>query len=246
MSTTWFVVPTCLPVIIRRCHRCGSQRFRADGRFRVNANHKLLDAWLLALCTICQDTTKLTVFERTSVRAVPPALLDRLQHNDAGLAAELLQSPIVLRRNRVRLDWEGAWRLVTGVDTCPDGAAIDVAVRFEAAISLRPLRLVADGLGLSRGETDSLVAAGRLVSSVRLGGRRSGDFSFTLSADPSAGAAVEDDRRPGSPHRSEQEQPAAPSPWRSESVPSHPLALAVRVEGAGDRVGGSRGCVRQS
>ncbi|MGW1940530.1 DUF1062 domain-containing protein, partial [Streptomyces goshikiensis] len=34
--------------------------FGPDGRGRVNANHKLLDAWLLVLCTVCGDTAKLT------------------------------------------------------------------------------------------------------------------------------------------------------------------------------------------
>ena len=173
-------MPTCLPTIVRRCHACASERFRTNGMFRVNAHHKLLDAWLLALCTRCGDTTKLTVFERTNVRSVRPGLLDRLHHNDAVLAAELLQDPALLRRNRIALDWDGAWRLDTGGSDDRAEAAVEVSVRFAAPVPVRPLRLIADGLGLSRAETERLVADGSLVSSVRLTGRRSGDFTFTL------------------------------------------------------------------
>lgn len=101
MSENRVVVPTCLPIVLRRCHRCASGRFRANGRFRVNANHKLLDAWLPALCIKCGDTTELTVLERTNVRSVRPELLNLLYDNDNDpvLAAELLQDPVVRRRD---------------------------------------------------------------------------------------------------------------------------------------------------
>lgn len=180
MSRTWVVVPICLPVILRRCHACASGRFRASGKFRVNAHHKRLDAWLLALCTVCGETTKLTVVERMHVRAFPPELLDGLHGNDPGLVAELLGEPVVLRRNRIALDWENAWRLDAGGPVALGDEAIDISVHFAARIPVRPVRLMAEGFGLSRAEVERLVAEGNLVSAVRLSGRRSGDFAFTL------------------------------------------------------------------
>ncbi|MFD9408710.1 DUF1062 domain-containing protein [Streptomyces sp. NPDC059989] len=186
MSKTWVVVPTCLPIVLRRCHRCPSGRFRAYGKFRVNANHKLLDAWLLALCTVCGDTTKITVLERMNVRSVRPELLNLLHDNDPGLAAELLQDPVVRRRNRIALDWDNAWRLDSGSPEQPhqphqpEGEAIEISVRFAERIPVRPVRLIAEGFGLSRAEVERLLAEGNLVSTVRLSGKLSGDFTFTL------------------------------------------------------------------
>jgi hypothetical protein len=174
------VVPTCLPLVRRRCHACASGRFRASGKFRVNANHKLIDAWLLALCTACGETAKLTVLERVTVRSIRPELLDRLHHNDSGLAAELLQDPVVQRRNRIALDWDNAWRLDTGGSDHLDRDVVDVAVRFAARIPVRPVRLIAEGYGLSRAEVERLITDGKLVSAVRLSGRLSGNFTFTL------------------------------------------------------------------
>jgi len=52
------------PLIRRRCLSCRWAQCRAYGKFRVNANHKLLDVWLLALCVGCGETVKLTVLER--------------------------------------------------------------------------------------------------------------------------------------------------------------------------------------
>ncbi|MFJ5806314.1 DUF1062 domain-containing protein [Streptomyces sp. NPDC093093] len=207
MSETWVVVPTCLPIVLRRCHRCASGRFRANGKFRVNANHKLLDVWLLALCTACGDTTRITVLERVNVRSVQAELLNLMHDNDPGLAAELLQDPVVRRRNHIALDWDNAWRLDAGApdrldrsdrldgsdqpdlpdrsdrpvrSLPPEGEAIEVAVRFEARIPVRPVRLIAEGFGLSRAEVERLHAGGNLVSTVRLSGKLSGDFTFTL------------------------------------------------------------------
>ncbi|MET7457623.1 DUF1062 domain-containing protein [Streptomyces sp. NPDC005574] len=178
-------MPTCLPLVLRRCHACASQRLRSSGKFRVNAHHKLIDVWLLALCTVCGETAKLTVLERTNVRSVRPRLLDRLHHNDPSLAAELLQDPVVRRRNRMDLDWDDAWRLDTGGTDHPDHdhpdhEAIEVSVRFAARIPVRPVRLIAEGCGLPRAEVERLITEGRIVSAVRLSGKRSGDFTFTL------------------------------------------------------------------
>ncbi|MEJ8671692.1 DUF1062 domain-containing protein [Streptomyces sp. MS1.AVA.1] len=173
-------MPTCLPLVLRRCHTCASERFRANGKFRVNANHKLLDAWLLVLCTACGETAKLTVLERMNVRSVRPELLDRMHDNDPGLAAELLQDPAVRRRNRIALDWYNAWRLDTGGSDHLDREVIDVSVRFAARIPVRPVRLIAEGCGLSRAEVERLIAEGKLVSAVRLSSKLSGDFTFTL------------------------------------------------------------------
>ncbi|KOU32229.1 hypothetical protein ADK52_02035 [Streptomyces sp. WM6372] len=169
-----------MPLVRRRCHACASERFRANGKFRVNANHKLLDAWLLVLCTACGDTAKLTVLERMNVRSVRPELLDRMHDNDPGLAAEVLQDPVMRRRNRIALDWDDAWRLDTGGSDHLGREVIDVSVRFAAQIPVRPVRVIAEGCGLSRAEVERLIADGKLVSAVRLGGKLSGDFTFML------------------------------------------------------------------
>jgi hypothetical protein len=180
MLKNWAVVPTRLPLVRRRCHACESERFRASGKLRVNAHHKLIDAWLLALCTVCEETARLTVLERVNVRSIQPELLDRLHNNDPGLIAELLQDPAVQRRNRITLDWDGAWRLDTGGSDHLDHEAVDVSVSFAARIPVRPVRLIAEGCGLSRGEVERLLVAGKLVSAVRLSGKLAGDFTFTL------------------------------------------------------------------
>jgi hypothetical protein len=173
------VCATGLPLIRRRCLTCRSARYRANGKFRVNANRKLLDVWLLALCVGCGETIKLTVMERVNVRAIDPPTLNRFYDNDVDLAAKLLRDPQLLRRNGVALDWDGAWALRQTTDV--SGAdVVDVSVRFVQRIPINLTRLLSVGLDVSRSEVQRLVAEGRLSSTHRLTGRSSADFCFTL------------------------------------------------------------------
>ncbi|SNY68586.1 DUF1062 domain-containing protein [Paractinoplanes atraurantiacus] len=173
---TWLVCATGLPLIRRRCLRCPSALHRTYGKFRVNANHKLLDVWLLALCTRCGETIKLTVLERVNVRTIDPATLTRFHDNDPALAATLLADPALRRRNNVALDWAGAWTLHR-----KEVAAPETEVRFTQRIPIRLTRLLSVGLEVSGSEVQRLIADGRLSSDHRLTGKSSSDFSFTLS-----------------------------------------------------------------
>jgi hypothetical protein len=178
LSTHWLVCPTGLPLIRRRCLSCPSERYRAHGKFRVNANHKLLDVWLLALCAGCGETIKLTVLDRVHVRAINPSDLSGFHDNDVGLAAKMLRDPALLRRNGVTLDWDGAWTIRKA--TVEVAEVIDTSVRFVQPIPIRVTKLLSAGLEVSRSEVQRLIGDGRLTSAHRLTGKSAGDFDFTL------------------------------------------------------------------
>ncbi|MFD0632803.1 DUF1062 domain-containing protein [Catenulispora yoronensis] len=160
--------------------RLSLDRARTQGRFRVNANHKLLDVWLLALCVACGDTAKLTVLERGQVRAIDPAMLAGFHANDAALAARLLTDPQLAHRNGLTLDWSEAWRLDMDPIELPKADILDVDVTFTHRIPLRTTTLIALGLDVPRAEVTRHIATGRLTSAEKLTGRRARDFSFVM------------------------------------------------------------------
>lgn len=179
-TTRWLVRATGLPVIRRRCRACPSTSYRTQGRFRVNANHKLLDVWLLALCDRCGETVKLTVLERVPVRSIEPALLDGFHGNLPALAARLLADPALAHRNDVVLDWTDVWTLETDPVVPPCAEVLDVSVHFVHRIPVRPTALIATGLRISRAEVTRYIAAGRICSQRTLAGRCARDFSFVV------------------------------------------------------------------
>ncbi|WP_433252279.1 DUF1062 domain-containing protein [Actinomadura nitritigenes] len=149
----WVVHRTRLPLLSLRCADCRSESATTgEGRFRVNANGKLLDVWLLVRCTSCDRTSKLTVHERAPVRSFDPAELHGYRVNDPDLVASTLLDPLLARRNRFALDWAGAWRLDAPSAWLDEAWPVRVQVVFEDPVPVRPDRLIAQGLGVSRSE----------------------------------------------------------------------------------------------
>jgi hypothetical protein len=175
----WIVRRTRLPLLSSRCAACGSESATTgEGRFRVNANGKLLDVWLLVRCVSCDRTSKLTVHERAPVRSLDPAELDGYRANDPELVASRLLDPLLARRNRFTLDWKGAWRLVIPSPCRLDEAwPVQVEVVFEDPVPVRPDRLIARGLGLSRNEV-----LRRIKCDIPLRRTTSAGFTFTVMA----------------------------------------------------------------
>jgi hypothetical protein len=171
----WFVRRTRLPLLSLRCpHEVGHHR---RGQVPRNANGKLLDVWLLVRCVSCGRTTKLTVHQRAPVRSLDPAELHGYRVNDPELVASTLLDPLFARRNRFTLDWTEAWRLDTPPAWVDQVWPVRVHVVFDDPLPVRPDRLIAQGLGLSRNE-----ALRRIKCEIPLRHPTSADFAFTVIA----------------------------------------------------------------
>jgi hypothetical protein len=157
---------------------CGSESATTgEGRFRVNANRKLLDVWLLVRCVSCDRTSKLTVHERTPVSSFDPAELHGYRVNDPELVASRLLDPLLARRSRFALDWTGAWRLDTPSARRDEAWPVQLEVLFEDPVPVRPDRLIAQGLGLSRPEV-----LRRIKCDIPLRRPTTAGFTFTVMA----------------------------------------------------------------
>lgn len=175
---SWVVRRTRLPLLSLRCVDCRSESATTgEGRFRVNANGKLLDVWLLVRCVSCGRTSKLPVHERVPVRSFGRVELDGYRLNDPELVASKLLDPLLARRDRVTLNWEGAWRLDVPSARLDETWPVRVEVAFADPVPVRPERLIAHGLGLSRNEV-----LHRTKCDVALRRPTSTGFTFTVLA----------------------------------------------------------------
>ncbi|QVQ52690.1 DUF1062 domain-containing protein [Spiractinospora alimapuensis] len=171
-----YVRRTRLPLLSLRCVDCRSETATTgQGRFRVNANGKLLDVWLLVRCVSCGRTHKLTVHERAPVKSFDPTQLDGYHSSDPDLVASTLLDPRLARRHHFALNWEGCWRLDTPSVWVDEPWPVQVVVHFEDPVPLRPERLVARGLGLSRN-----AVLRRVKSEIPLRRPTSSGFTFTV------------------------------------------------------------------
>lgn len=75
--------------ILRRCGGCGRKTaFECSGKFRVNANGRRLDVWLIYRCERCGRTLNVPIYERVPPERLSPEMYEGFLENDRELAME--------------------------------------------------------------------------------------------------------------------------------------------------------------
>ncbi len=189
----WVVRELGLPAIVKACVSCGSTRHHPTGKFRVNANGKLLDVWMLIGCERCDRTSKIPVHERVHVQALDSERRQRFENNDAAMVRRLVMDGVPAGRAAYRLDWSGTWELETDMPFYElegaDAAAFEVVVRFELPAPVRVEKLLTAGFGLSRSAVRGLVASGRIRLPPAVDAKAREDFTFVVVAPRDEGRA---------------------------------------------------------
>lgn len=161
LTVIWTIVSAATPAIHLHCSRCdGNRHFTSSGKFRLNANGKKLDAWLIYRCDACDNSWNRPVFERKNRSEIEPVLMEALHDNDPVLAGRIARdlSGTGLRAGRSETT---ILRQVLA-PICREPERLVISIALAAGVSGRADRLIAHGLGLSRGEVEALASSGRL------------------------------------------------------------------------------------
>ena len=75
-----------------------------SGKFRINANGKNVDVWLIYRCKKCKHTWNLTIYERTRPGKIPSELFEAFQTNDMEIAMSYGRDIDFLKKNRAEFD----------------------------------------------------------------------------------------------------------------------------------------------
>ena len=88
------------PTVARYCKRCGKKsEFASSGLFRINAQQRHLDIWLVYKCRACDTTWNLEILSRINAGLLAPGLLDRYINNDSELATLHATDSALIKRN---------------------------------------------------------------------------------------------------------------------------------------------------
>ena len=180
----WAVRELGLPTIVKACVSCRSTRHHPTGAFRVNANGKLLDVWLLIGCELCDRTSKIPIHERIHVRALEHERLRMFENNDPALVRQVTMDAALAGRSAYRLDWSGTWELESDMpfrdEPGPaDPAPLEVVVSFGLPAPIRVENLLTAGFGLSRPVVRGMVDAGRIRLPMAVDAKVREDFTFS-------------------------------------------------------------------
>jgi hypothetical protein len=183
-AAQWVIRELGLPALVKACVSCRSSRHHPTGKFRVNANGKLLDVWMLIRCERCGRTAKIPVHERTPVPALGRERLRMFETSNPIMVRELAVDAGVARNSGYQVDWGGTWELETGT---PSGeleraypALLTVTVSFELPVPIRVEKLLTTGFGLSRAAVRGLVYSGRIRLPMAIDAKAREDFTFTV------------------------------------------------------------------
>ena len=180
-TATWQVQRIGLPSLRRRCPDCTTNIAAVTGKFRVNANGRLLDVWLLIRCAHCGHNARIKVHHRTNVTSFAPETLRGYMNNNPDLVVTALLDPLTARTGHYSLDWIDAWDLTTPNPEPSLNQQTIVHVTFDVPAPIRPARLIAQGLNLSRGEVEHMIASGHITSETRLTRKTSTSFTFLIT-----------------------------------------------------------------
>jgi hypothetical protein len=215
LQVQWRVTPLKTPRPWLHCPRCDARTpFVSSDKFRVNAQKKRLDAWLVYRCARCEQSWNFPVLERCPVNGIEPAALRALTENDAALAWRHAFDLTRLGRHSNQIESFVEFSIEKHLPSPLDGIAvhaeITIAVPYECGVRLD--KLLACELGLSRSAIERLAEANALTvlpasrralkQTVRDGQRITIDLGALPFAEPSlftrasAGPAIPGVHRP--------------------------------------------------
>lgn len=157
----WKIELLSPPPAVRHCKKCGKKtEFLSSGQFRVNAQRKYLDIWLIYKCSNCQTTWNLPIFSRISPKSLDPELLDKFHNNDKTLAKGYAMDFDLLRRNGAAI---GSYDYRITGDSFFNGP-VELHIRSIGAAHLKVSAVLRKKLNLSRKELEEKISDGRIQS----------------------------------------------------------------------------------
>jgi hypothetical protein len=168
LRVLWTIAPQIAPRPWLHCNRCGGARpFRSSAKFRVNANGKRLDAWLVYNCVTCGNSWNRAIFERRNLRHVDPLTLRALEANASDLARQIAFDVEDLRGGSERVEEFAAVRMEKQVlsQGLSPIATMEIVIVAPLPSALRVDRLLAAEFAVSRSRIHALEAEGRLTLS---------------------------------------------------------------------------------
>lgn len=104
-ESTWGIKVLNPPHLNRQCNRCKNHKFYCSEKFRMNAQKKNIDIWLIYRCSSCDNTFNMTILSRTKSDLIDKGLFDKFSKNDKETAWEYAFSSEIGKKNNVEIDF---------------------------------------------------------------------------------------------------------------------------------------------
>ncbi len=158
MQYHWCARSEGLAKVIKYCGHCGRKTaFYCSQNFRVNAQKKSLDVWLIYKCEACDATWNMEILSRVNPRAIEVSLYEGFMKNDFELARRYASDTSILVKNRAEADFDAlSFRVDGEIPQSGEEALIELTCDFGVRLD----KLLAQKLCLSRNTVQKLMETG--------------------------------------------------------------------------------------
>lgn len=194
MCLRWETVPVIWevqyftpPTVLRHCKKCGGKsKYICSGEFRVNAQQKSLDIWLIYKCVHCNTTWNSAIYSRVSPQQIGTDLLERFHANDETLATRYAMDIPLLQRNGAKIQMP-AYQVVGEDVSLTEEVHIKIQSRY--FLPLKISSILRTKLGISQREFDQLLLNNKIQSSAEKNLRKcklTSEIIISISQQPSS------------------------------------------------------------
>lgn len=158
----WEVQSLSLLPVLKYCKKCGRKNlFACSRQFRVNAQRRYLDIWLIYKCRDCNTTWNATVYSRIFPQAIRPQLLDGFYKNDNELVEKYAMDSQFLQENGV----EAVLPKYSVIGDCFSlNETVQLEIKSKYSLSVKVSSVVRSKLSLSEREYLQLITSGKIKS----------------------------------------------------------------------------------
>lgn len=159
---TWEVEYISQLPVIRYCKKCGKKtEYICSGLFRVNAQHKYLDIWLIYKCSNCDSTWNSTIYSSVNPKSLNPEILEQFHTNDYNLVKQYAMNMELLHRNGAEVGIP-EYKIVGQEININDLTQVHIISKYPC--QLKVSTLLREKLGLSRKVFDEMLDCGIIRS----------------------------------------------------------------------------------
>lgn len=157
----WTIIPKDSFKIIRNCPKCSCKsKYINTMNFRVNANGKAVDVWLIYQCEKCKSTLNIEIYERVHPNKISGSEYKRFLANDKDLALRYGIDKMLFRNNKVEIETEEITyeilEHIEGTDI-KDSKGQHIIIKNPYQLKLRLDKLIAEQLNIPRMKVKKLI-----------------------------------------------------------------------------------------
>ncbi|WP_174612737.1 DUF1062 domain-containing protein [Virgibacillus ihumii] len=160
---TYEIIAQETPYIKRNCRKCKTNTaFYCSEKFRVNANQKTVDIWLIYNCIHCEGTWNYSILSRVNINKIDSLLIQKFMDNDKETIWYYAFQINKLRKlcNNVITDIRYELRKEK-LDSLSDEITIKLCYKHD--FGLRIDKLIAEIFGISRSTAKNLFQNGTIL-----------------------------------------------------------------------------------